>query len=196
MVTGKAVGTVKITATTAEGQKTAETTITVTEAVSNSLSIKFDLSGAMAIAAPDTSDSSYSIGIADSRAVTVSASDPLVKILADDTLAPLADFSQYGIWPTVGFIAHSPVAEKKDFYIYFNEEIRYKDGNEEVNLGKFWHVNEDGSIVNILGNEDGVWKNLSTYQDGDPVTFDALGNMFFTVSESSGSGSTNCYLPV
>jgi hypothetical protein len=191
MVTGKAVGTVKITATTAEGQKTAETTITVTEAVSNAVSIKFDLSGAKAIAALDTSNSSYAVGIADPRAVTVSASDPLVKILADDTLAPLADFSQYGIWPTVGFIAHSPVAGKKDFYIFFNDEIRYKDGNEEVNLGNFWHVNEDGSIVNILGNEDGVRKNLTTYQNGDPVIFDSDGNMFFIASEYSGSSSTN-----
>jgi hypothetical protein len=93
------------------------------------------------------------------------------------------------------------VAGKKDLYIYFDNEIRYWDNgnnpdgtwydNGEVNLGQFWHVKEDGSIVNILGNEDGVWKYINTYQDGDPVTFDAKGNMFFTVSESSGSGSTN-----
>jgi hypothetical protein len=191
MVTGKAVGTVKITVTTAEGQKTAETTITVTEAVSNAVSIKFDLSGAKAIAALDPSD--YTASISNPRALMIGTSDSLVKILEDDTLAPLADFSRYGSLPPAAFIAHSPVAGKKDFYIYFNNEIRYWEGNEEVNLGKFWHVKEDGSIVNILRNEAGVSKYIYNYQyqDRDPVIFDAEGNMFFIVSESSEGGNTN-----
>jgi hypothetical protein len=165
------------------------------------VTLHFDLSGAKAIAVLDPSDSpARSVN---SRSVSIGSSDVLVKVLEDDTLAPIVDFSkleQYGLKPEVEFIAHSPVEREKGFYTHFNQEIRYWESgtgpggdwySNEVNLGRFWHVKENGEVVNILGNEQGVWKSLYCPPEGDPVVFDAAGNMFFIVSESSSGSYTN-----
>ncbi|WP_198429908.1 hypothetical protein [Treponema primitia] len=156
---------------------------------------KFNLSGAKAIAALDA-DSSASFN---ARAATISGQDVLVKINENAELAQIIDLSAYGITqlPNVQFIARSPGSSAtKDLYIYFASDlINYTGtGNQtnRVNLGKLFHVKENGSCVAILSiNENNTWSNLYTNSNNDPVIFDNHGNMFFIMSESSNSGNTN-----
>jgi uncharacterized protein YjdB len=207
LVRGVAPGTAKIKVTTAEGQKTAETELTVEAFASKSF--QFDMSGARAIYAVDTSDSGRRMrALGDS-----SDSDPLVKVLADDTVASVADFSMIeeamGSLPAVKFMIHSPVPGKKDIYISFNttrdlyyREIvdthtgdSYPEGEggwqwvsdgyyekyETKYIGSFIHIREDGSYTGIIKNEstDYPSEGVVVNSGGDPVIFDAAGNLYF-----------------
>ena len=181
--------------------------------------IKFNLTGAKAILASESS--------AGGRAVS-GIDGGLYKVLADDSVVPLIEISTtdnsntgdnssgggnyapgYGNngVPRVKFIARSPVPGKKDLYICFEQNWNYwtegywVDGNgtndgywvdgESVSIGTFIHVKEDGSFVTLIGNDYNSWNNIQTDQNNDPVAFDQLGNLYFTASESSNNYNTN-----
>jgi hypothetical protein len=159
---------------------------------------KFDLTGAKAILAVDPSSPSSSVA---ARAAIELADDILVKVLDDDTVASIADFSRFGWAPKIRFIAHTPVEGKKDIYICFESDLYYwnptfneqgyQNGGETVYLGSLLHVKEDGSIISILKQEGDSYTHISQNSDNDPVVFDKNGNMYFIAYEGSSSGSTN-----
>jgi hypothetical protein len=213
LVKGIAQGTAVITATTAEGQKTAQITITVTPAAQKSF--RFDMSGAKAIYAVDTSDT----GSRNARAADGQSADVLLKAMSDDTVVPLADFSTVkeamgDNLPLVSFMVHSPVEGSKDIYISFERDLFYReivetredwsDGFEWVSngnsgyyvkyettvIGSFIHIKEDGSYTTIIKSESGnYWENNGIFKNSDdePVLFDAAGNLYYMRSISNGT---------
>jgi len=158
-------------------------------------SVKFNLSGAKAIIASEGGGSgSYSVI---GRAAYGDQST-LFKILENNSIEPIFSGSQQ--MPKVRYLFLSPVAGKKDLYVCF-EHSWWTDG-EEINgewkngeeIGQFIHVKEDGSIVNVAGFSDGGTWSYMYYDSGNtdiPVSFDQNGNLYFIVSESSGSSYTN-----
>ncbi|MDR1839739.1 MAG: hypothetical protein LBQ93_09200 [Treponema sp.] len=182
--------------------------------------VKFNLTGAKAILAAESSSGGRAVSGIDGG---------LYKVLADDSVVSLIEMSttdnsqntgnnnsgganyapgygNNGI-PRVKFIARSPVAGKKDLYICFDgnwdfwtegywvEGSGSKEGywveGERKTIGTFIHVKEDGSFVTLSGNDNNSWNNIQTDQDNDPVAFDQSGNLYFTASESSNNYNTN-----
>ncbi|GHV37156.1 hypothetical protein AGMMS49546_04120 [Spirochaetia bacterium] len=165
----------------------------------SALALKFNLSGAKAVYAAEAQTGGT--GQAQDIRAAYAASDVLFKILEDNSVAPIME-GYTGYVPSVRFIAHSPVAGKKDIYICFSQDLYINNGENNGSPMRinFIHVKEDGSVIAILkseGNSGNSYKQVSQYyyggssQNQDAVIFDAQGNLYFTVSENSNSSNTN-----
>ena len=145
--------------------------------------LKFNLSGARAIISTDAVNTVMNTA----ERNTFGSNDILFKILEDDSVMPIFDSSKTNWIPGINFIAHSPVAGEKDIYISFQGSWWYD--NEKIS--SFIHIKADGTAVNIIPVDNSTWSSVNSNQNTDPVAFDGAGRIYFTVSESSGSSSTN-----
>ena len=155
----------------------------------SSVGFQFDLTGVKAILLAESDDSvSYSI----SRGVVYYNDNGLFKVLEDNSVEPVFDFSTLNTWiPRIRFIAHSPVQDRKDIFICFEQSWYYNEGGSQFRVGSFVHVKEDGSVMSIIGHDPASWSYLTELGNSNPVAFDGSGNLYFTVSENIYTNSTN-----
>lgn len=154
-----------------------------------------------------------SLAIADETTATRSAARStvsegmLVKLLEDGTVENFINVPEGVTLAPVSFVTQSPASNSKEIYIVFEyssgwyEPVEKTDewGNtwtEEwgnyVTLGRLLCVYEDGSFVDVLATEDGLWKDLCNNGNQDsPIKFDGQGNMYYQVWESAGNSSTS-----
>ena len=149
------------------------------------IGLQFNLAGAKAILAAESDESS--------RNIVSYSQNVLFKVLEDDSVVSIFDFSSLDVgWiPRVRFIVHSPVQGSKDLFICFEQSWSYYESGNSVQVGSFIHVKEDGSVLSIIGHDPASWSYLTDTGNSNPVAFDGSGNMYFTVSESSGMTNTN-----
>ncbi len=152
--------------------------------------LKFDFSGAKALAAVDSSSG----GI---QAVEAEADSPLIKIMSDGNGKPAVTVPSGGRLSKVKKIYKSPV-NTSDVYIVFDQIswIWNNETNTNQTLGQFICVHANGTIADIL-KKPGAEANSSSYDqyyslsssDGEPV-FDASGNTYFLSHDNDSSSST------
>lgn len=163
--------------------------------------IKFNLTGAKAVGAADIAATRAIKGLEGfpsvKSALSRAATDEygLVKVLEDGTVQMAVEFPE-GIWmPRVLFIAKSPVAGSKDLYVALESNITYWDAaaNEQVSLGSFLHILEDGSYYSVIDMENGRVKNYSWYGNDNykPVSFDSSGRLYFVFENYGVTSSSN-----
>lgn len=208
------------------------------DTIDASVSLKFDLDGAEAIAGSEESSRSGRAGANDSA---------LVKILEDGTIASLFQFED-GVtveaWPAVEYLAKAP--SSGEIYVYFSndlyltstgseepgsgpedtdpsleeptmvekaltsgkrllnraeEMIEGEAGGENLisnSVGRLICIRTDGTFVDILKRDNGVWATLheAINSDKPSIIFDATGRMYYILSEyevSSWTQSTAIY---
>ena len=146
--------------------------------------LKFDFSGAMAVAKLESDSSS-------SRAAA-SADDlgDIVKILADGSMETAITVASDTTLSNIVSIYKSPIATSTDVFIVFENSTTISSETDSVtgsitytHIGQLICVHEDGSVVDILDvdpassltDSNGKYISIKT----DSVQFDANGNMYF-----------------
>lgn len=153
-----------------------------------------------------------SLAIADETTATRSAARStvsegmLVKLLEDGTVENFINVPEGASLSPVSFVTQSPAQNSKEIYIVFEdttyvpiyETVTDEWGNSweqwvsDVRIGELLCVYEDGSYVDVLATEDGLWKYLCDNGNQDsPIKFDGQGNMYYQVWESAGNSSTS-----
>lgn len=179
--------------------------------------IKFNLEGARAVlSSEDTGTNSRSVlgsantlfkilgddsilPILDSNALT-NSNNPMVRFIVRSPIEGRRDlfinfdnnwsFFIGGYWAVEPHWVEGKTLPNGQWQDGYHVEGEWID-HETVNIGRFIHVKEDGSIVPILIDEPGQWSSVNEHQGNNPVAFDLLGNMYFTVSESNNHTHTN-----
>jgi hypothetical protein len=147
---------------------------------SGSTVARFDLTGAKAVLASGGQTSASGRAVA--RAVTENG---LFKLLDNDSVVSVFSRTQDMAW-IAGMRGSPAETGRKDLYIQFGYSWTYKtDDGESVRIDRLIHVREDGTVVNV-SDETGYGNFTLTYL----ANFDRKGNLYFTNSESSTSGST------
>lgn len=153
-----------------------------------------------------------SLAIADETTATRSAARStvsegmLVKLLEDGTVENFINVPEGVTLAPVSFVTQSPASNSKEIYIVFEydssvpiyETVTDEWGNSweqwvrNDRIGELLCVYEDGSFVDVLATEDGLWKSLCNNGNQDsPIKFDGQGNMYYQVWESAGNSSTS-----
>ncbi len=144
-------------------------------------SLKFDLSGAKAIAGAKAS----------SRADGTNDSSVLSKIVEDGSVASLFDLED-GVtveeWPAVTFIGKG--SNSPEIYVNFAYNLSLTKtsdmGGMKTTVGSFLCIKEDGSFVDILKQDEGTWSMLSgtdPITGKQPIVFDSEGNVYYILNE-------------
>lgn len=147
--------------------------------VKNTIGVKFNFEGAQALA---KLESKKSRSAADSDNL-----GDLVKILADGTMEDAVTVDENCSLSDIVAIYKSPLEDSKDVFIVFKGESTIgRDNNSNViRVGQLICIHEDGSIADILKNEDNTdSKNTHMPLKTESVTFDASGNLYFVSRET------------
>lgn len=149
-----------------------------------SSALRFNLSGAKAIGSAEIGASARNLrgtSLTGSRDASQSTFG-LVKVLEDGSIE-MAMEAPENVWlPNLMFIALSPDPEEKDLFVAFEQGFQFWDSEtqEDVRIGSFLHIEEDGTYYSIK-NDEGRVKNYSWYgtENYKPITFDGDGNVYF-----------------
>lgn len=167
--------------------------VDTTPAVNRNIGVKFDFSGAQALAKLESKkDGSRAITNADELG-------DLVKILADGSMENAITVSENCSLSDIVAIYKSPLEDSKDIFIVFNGEsvLGYEEvekeydwggtyiDRQEIRVGQLICLHEDGSIADILkkDNTTDYW-NAHMSLKTESVTFDAAGNLYFISSDN------------
>ncbi len=153
--------------------------------INASAGLKFDFSGAKALAAVDAGALTQGAG------EESSADSPLIKFLEDGSAVAAVTKTGSGNLSKIKKIYKSPVASSKDVFVVF-ENQSWLNG---FTLGTFVCVHEDGSIADILKKTENTNNGnnyYSLYNNGNNVDikFDGAGNAYFMISDYSSGAST------
>lgn len=145
------------------------------------LGVQFDFSNAKAIAKLEAKkDGSRAVSNAD-------ALGDIVKILEDGSMENAITVGENCSLSDIVAIYKSPLETSQDIFIVFNgESIIGYDGENPIKIGELICLHSDGSIADILKNDDAtdVWNAYMSLRT-DSVTFDANGNLYF-ISHDTG----------
>lgn len=150
--------------------------------INASAGVKFDFSGAKALAAVDSGALTQGT---DGESTTDS---PLIKFLEDGSAVAAVTKTGSGNLSKIKKIYKSPVASSKDVFVVF-ENQSWLNG---FTLGTFVCVHEDGSIADILKKSDASNTNNGNnyywlyYMNNDyKIKFDGFGNVYFIISNNN-----------
>lgn len=153
--------------------------------INASSGLKFDFSGAKALAAVDSG------ALTQGTEGESTADSPLIKFLEDGSAVAAVTKTGSGNLSKIKKIYKSPVASSKDVFVVF-ENQSWLNG---FTLGTFVCVHEDGSIADILKKTENTNNGnnyYSLYNNGNNVDikFDGTGNAYFMISDYSSAAST------
>lgn len=153
--------------------------------INASAGLKFDFSGAKALAAVDSG------ALTQGTEGESTADSPLIKFLEDGSAVAAVTKTGSGNLSKIKKIYKSPVASSKDVFVVF-ENQSWLNG---FTLGTFVCVHEDGSIADILKKTENTNNGnnyYSLYNNGNNVDikFDGAGNAYFMISDYSSGAST------
>lgn len=153
--------------------------------INASAGLKFDFSGAKALAAVDAGALTQG---ADGEST---ADSPLIKFLEDESAVAAVTKTGSGNLSKIKKIYKSPVASSKDVFVVF-ENQSWLNG---FTLGTFVCVHEDGTVADILKKKETSNNGnnyYSLYNNGNNVDikFDGAGNAYFMISDYSSAAST------
>ena len=153
--------------------------------INASAGVKFDFSGAKALAAVDSG------ALTQGTDGESTADSPLIKFLEDGSAVAAVTKTGSGNLSKIKKIYKSPVASSKDVFVVF-ENQSWLNG---FTLGTFVCVHEDGSIADILKKTENTNNGnnyYSLYNNGNNVDikFDGAGNAYFMISDYSSGAST------
>ncbi len=153
--------------------------------ITASAGLKFDFSGAKALAAVDAGALTQGAG------EESSADSPLIKFLEDGSAVAAVTQTGSGNLSKIKKIYKSPVASSKDVFVVFESQSWFNDNGKSYSLGTLVCVHEDGTVADILkkketSNNGNNYYWLSNYNNEELVKFDASGNAYFIVSDNSG----------
>lgn len=151
-----------------------------TGVITASAGLKFDFSGAKALAAVDAG------ALTQGADEGSTADSPLIKFLEDGSAVAAVTKTGSGNLSKIKKIYKSPVASSKDVFVVF-ENQSWLNG---FTLGTFVCVHEDGSIADILKKTENTNNGnnyYSLYNNGNNVDikFDGAGNAYFMRTDNN-----------
>ncbi|MCH5294538.1 MAG: hypothetical protein J1F14_01350 [Treponema sp.] len=160
-------------------------------------SVKFDFSGAKAVAELEDSSSR--------AAVTGDELGNIVKILEDGSFETAITFEGFDMkyMPLVQTVLKSPVSD--DVFVVFNDTIRLGDewdaetqSYKNLTLGALIFVRPDGTALDILKTRDDseYWWNNYIRLRPDTVVFDGSGNLYFAGYDDGIAGTIYKFDPL
>ena len=153
--------------------------------LTNVAGIKFDFSGAKALAAVDAGSQTQA-----AEGENTSDNSPLIKFLEDGSAVTAVTQTGNGTLAKIKKIYKSPVASSKDVFVVFERESHFiKDGKAYI-LGSLICVHEDGSIADILKKDINVTSTANYYASSGNIKFDRAGNAYFVMGDPYSTSST------
>ncbi len=156
--------------------------------INASAGLKFDFSGAKALAAVDAGALTQG---ADGEST---ADSPLIKFLEDGSAVAAVTKTGSGNLSKIKKIYKSPVASSKDVFVVFEGQSWFNDNGKSYPLGTLVCVHEDGSIADILKKTDSSDNRVTGYYSLDSskdIKFDGAGNAYFMTKEYSSGSDTS-----
>lgn len=168
--------------------------------------LKFDFSGAKAVAAVDKESLGRAVYSRNARAATDSSIDdaPLLKILADGSFESAITLADNASLSTIKAIYKSPLADSNDIFVVFDGTSSFydekvttdEDGNvissetEYKSFGQLICIHEDNTIADILKKSDseGSYGSYLSLYNSD-IQFDTNGNLYYMAHNDTDNGS-------
>lgn len=155
--------------------------------INASAGVKFDFSGAKALAAVDAG------ALTQGTDGESTADSPLIKFLEDGSAVAAVTQTGSGNLSKIKKIYKSPVASSKDVFVVFENQSWFNDNGKSYSLGTLVCVHEDGSIADILKKTDNSANMSTSYYNLDSsidIKFDGAGNAYFMISDYTSGEST------
>ena len=136
--------------------------------------IKFDFSGAKAVAQLDNS----------SARAAYDDLDNLVKILADGSMKSIITIDEGVSLSKIQAVYKSPVSEDVFVAFEYDTYLGWDDKTgKEIRIGRLICVHSDGTMADILKVRDDTYNNHMELASTDLLSFDSSGNVYFVARD-------------